>query len=92
MTWVRVEDVPRQSGLTDEELLAGVVLAMYELAVCQSLQMMHGKAEGFRKYVQYGGHIRFDEERRPIIELEAIQESAKHDRDSRGTSPEAHGQ
>lgn len=64
--WVRIADVK-----DDPRCIDLIAIAMEELAVVQALVMMHGQDAATRKYVEMGGHIRFDTDGEPIIRRDA---------------------
>lgn len=60
--WVRISDLARESEWA--ELLA---TAIQELAIAQTLVMMHGSHRGLERYISAGGRVRSDENGEPVI-------------------------
>jgi hypothetical protein len=48
-----------QMGLTAEQMIDAVVLALTELGIAEALVMVHGRERGLRRYFEVGGHLRF---------------------------------
>lgn len=56
--YARVDSIGRH-GLSVDQVLDAIVLALSELAAARALVMIHGPEAGLRRYYQAGGHIRF---------------------------------
>jgi hypothetical protein len=61
--WVRISDLHRV-GAQATSLLA---TTMTDLAVAQSLVLIHGKERGIARYIEAGGRVRFDGDGEPVI-------------------------
>lgn len=64
--WVRIVDL----GAHGEAGLLALAGALEQLAIAQALVMLHGQAEGARRYAASGGCVRFDEQGEPLWPLE----------------------
>jgi hypothetical protein len=62
MGWVLIKDIARAKDPV--ELLAR---AMTELAVAESLTLIHGKEYAARRYAEIGGTVRFTDLGEPMI-------------------------
>jgi hypothetical protein len=62
---IRIADLSDE--LRGEELLSAVAMAMEELCLVQALILIHGHERGVERYVEAGGHVRFDDEREPVL-------------------------
>lgn len=62
---VRIADIVEQ--LPADEVIAALAMAMEELAIAQALVIVHGQEHGARRYVEAGGHVRFDAEGEPCL-------------------------
>jgi hypothetical protein len=62
--WIRLSDL---TSLPAVDCLDLVATALEELAIAQALALIHGQERGFSRYIEAGGHVRFDAEGDPII-------------------------
>jgi len=58
-TAIPLKEIGSHPALTNDERITAVAIMLEETAVMQALVMIHGKEHGARKYIEYGGHIRF---------------------------------
>jgi hypothetical protein len=56
--YVRI-DALGEAGLTADQMLDAVVMAVRELGIVMGLQTVHGREAGLRRYFEIGGHVRF---------------------------------
>jgi hypothetical protein len=63
--WVRVSQIS-SSGLTADQMLRAIEMAITELALAQALWMIHG-SRWPEVYKARGGHIRFDDAGEPCV-------------------------
>jgi hypothetical protein len=64
---VRIVNIASEPGLKPKERIELLALAMQELALMQSLVIIHGPDRAAALYIQRGGHIRFDDFGEPVI-------------------------
>lgn len=64
--YVKFEGVGR-AGLTPDQVLAATELAVTELALVQSLVMIHGREAGARRYYEAGGLVMTDAQGSPWV-------------------------
>lgn len=60
--WVKLSDL---TALRSDEAIAVLALAIEELAIAQSFVLIHGQERGAERYINAGGHIRFDADGNP---------------------------
>ena len=53
--------------LSPNDALTAVAVAIEELGMAQALCIVHGRDRGVKRFVEAGGHIRFDDDGKPVI-------------------------
>jgi hypothetical protein len=61
---VKIADIGRE-----RDALELLTLAIKELAIASSLRLIHGDKTGAQRYLESGGHVRFDDEDEPWLVL-----------------------
>jgi hypothetical protein len=64
---VRIANITSEPGLKTAERIKLLAMAMEELALMQSLIIIHGEQRAAARYIEAGGHIRFDDFGEPVI-------------------------
>lgn len=70
VTRVLLKDLPQAPVSVDVKIRL-VAMLMEELAVAEALTLIHGRDGGYRRYYEAGGHVRFDEDGEPYLDVEA---------------------
>lgn len=67
MTWVRITELGHTPGKAKQDINL-LATAMTELAIVQALKIVHhSDAYVQKRYIEMGGHIRFNEAGEPVI-------------------------
>jgi hypothetical protein len=80
LTWIRVDELG-EAGLTTEEKITAIAMLLEEHATCTALQLIHGPAKGYARYLETGGHVHYDVKDRPVVALEDIRAAHKERND-----------
>lgn len=67
MRWVKIAELGR-AGLTADQILDAITMALTELGIAQGLVVIHGDRAA-RVYAEHGGHIRFDDDGDPCVPI-----------------------
>jgi hypothetical protein len=68
MAWYRIKDIANDDlGLKAEDRINVIAMAMNEWAIYKALVIIHGDRAAQQRYIDMGGHVRFDDDDEPCV-------------------------